>query len=61
MLAAQPLDTERLADLLVRGRREHEVAERLEALACERGDGHGVRGGVPLHVERAASPDVVVA
>src|SRR6476659_6649030 len=40
---------------------EAEIVARPEPVARERSDRHGVRGNLPLHVERAASPDLAVA
>ena len=61
MLRAEPGEPEVLADLLICGRREDQVARRLEALARERGDRDRVRGDLALHVERAAAPDLAVS
>ncbi len=58
---AEPGEAEAVADLLVGGGGEDQVAGRLEALAGERGDRDRVRGHLPLHVERAAPPDLAVA
>ena len=60
VLLAEPLQAEAVADLLVGGRREDQVAGRPEALAGERGDRDGVRRHLALHVERAAPPDFPV-
>ena len=65
MLLAQPLEAEAVADLLVGGRREDQVAARPEALARERRDRDGVRRDlrsscrarrVPRPCRRAARP-----
>src|SRR5581483_4226889 len=61
MLAAEPREAEVVADLLVGGRSEDQVAGRLEALTRERGDRDRARRDLALHVERAAAPDLVVA
>ena len=58
MLPAEPLQAERLADLLVRRRDEDEVARRPEALASQRRERDGARGHLVLHVEGAAAPDL---
>src|SRR5439155_13396496 len=50
-----------LAHLLVRRRGEEDVAGRPEPLAGERRDRDGARRDLPLHVERAAAPDVLLA
>jgi len=60
MLLTQPLEAEAVADLLVGGRREDQVAARPEPLTRERGDGDGVRRDLALHVERAAPPNLAV-
>ena len=60
VLRAEPGEPEAVADLLVGGRREDQVAGRLEALADERGEGNCVRGDVALHVERAAAPHLAL-
>ena len=62
MRLAQPLEAEHLAlaHLLVGGRREDQVAGRLEPLARERRDRDRVRRHLALHVERAAAPDAAV-
>ena len=61
MLAHEPLQPEVVADLLVRGRGEDQVAGRLEALARERRQRDRVRRDLPLHVERTSTPDLAVA
>ena len=60
MVLAEPLEAVVVADLLVGGGDEDEVARRREAFARERGDRDGARRDLILHVERAAAPDVVV-
>src|SRR5207253_669283 len=61
MRLAEPLRAEAGADLLVGGRREDQVTRRLEPLAGERSDRDGAGRDLPLHVERAAAPDLAVA
>ena len=48
VLRAEPGEPEAVPDLLVGGRREDQVAGRLEALADERGEGNCVRSDVAL-------------
>ena len=61
VLLAQPLQAEAVADLLVGGRGEDQVAGGPEALAGERGDRDGVRRDLALHVQGAPAPDLVGA
>ncbi len=61
MLLDEPLEPEARPDLLVGCRDEDQVAFRLEPVACKRGDRDRARGHLPLHVERAATPDLAVA
>src|SRR5689334_12257388 len=61
VVLAQPLQPEAVPDLLVGAGREDEVARGLEALPRERGERHRLRGDLPLHVERAAAPDLGAA
>ena len=60
MLAAEPLEAEAVADLLVGHRRKDQIAARAKALARERGDRHRARGHLALHVERTAPPDLTI-
>ena len=55
---AQPLRAEARADFLVGCRGEDQVACRLEAFPRERRERNGARRHLPLHVERAAAPDL---
>src|SRR5581483_9073294 len=63
MRLAQPFEPVRdpLAELLVRGRGEEQVAGRPEPLPRQRRDRDGGRGHLALHVERSAAPDLAVA
>jgi hypothetical protein len=61
MLPAEPGEAVVLAHLLVRARGKDDVSRRLEAFAGQRGQRHGARGHLALHVERPAAPDVSVA
>src|SRR5207248_835225 len=58
MLAAKPGEAEVVADFLVGRRREDQIAARPESVACERGDRHCARSHLPLHVQRAPTPDL---
>src|SRR5207244_4085478 len=60
VLATEPGKAEVVAYLLVGGRGENEVAARPELVARERGDRHRAGRHLPLHVERAAAPDLPV-
>ena len=61
MVDSEPGHAEQvLADLLVGGEREQQVAGRPYALPGERGEGHGRRRDVALHVERPTTPDLAV-
>jgi hypothetical protein len=59
VLLDEPLQAESVADLLVGGRDEDEVAGAPPAFACERRERDGRRGDLPLHVERSAPPDLL--
>ena len=61
MVLAEPRRAEARADLLVCSRAEDQIARRLEALARQRRDRNGFRRDLPLHVERAAPPNLAVA
>src|SRR6202043_4146249 len=58
---AEPGEAEAVAHLLVGGGREDQIAGGLKALARERRDRDRARGDLAFHVERAATPDLVVA
>ena len=60
MFANEPLETEAVTDLLVRGGGEDEVAGGPKALATERREGDRARSHLALHVERAATPHLAV-
>ena len=60
MRLREPAQAPALADLLVGHGQEHELARGRETLALERREGDGGRRHLSLHVERAASPDLVV-
>jgi hypothetical protein len=60
MRVAEPRQAEVLADLLIRTRDEQHVPRRLEPFAGERGERHGARGHLALHVERATAPHMPV-
>jgi len=60
MLLDEPLEPEARPDLLVGCRDEDQVAFRLEPVACKRGDRDRARGHLPLHVERATTPDLTL-
>ena len=61
VLLAEPGQAEVVADLLVGGRDEDQVAARLEPLAGQRRDRDSAGRDLALHVERAATPDLAVA
>jgi hypothetical protein len=61
MRLAQPLRSEARADLLVGGGGKDEVARGLEPFPRQRGDRDCTRRDLPLHVQRAAAPDLTVA